>query len=1484
MEGGDLCMSNIDERIVRMSFDNAAFLKGVSSTMSSLQALNKALQLQGASQGLNEVNGAFGKFSTSSAQGEVSALSAKFSALQVAAITALANIVSRAVDAGIQVAKSFTIEPITAGFENYETQIKAVQTILANTASAGTTLQQVNDVLAQLNTYANQTVYNFGQMTANIGTFTAAGVGLQDSVASIKGLANLAALSGSSAEQASSAMYQLSQAIAAGKVNLQDWNSVVNAGIGGKTFQDALVNTARAAGVSIDAIIKKAGSFRASLEQGWLTSKILVETLSQFTGDLNDQQLRSMGFSEAQAQQILKTGQIAVDAATKIKTLSQLTQALKEEVATAWAGVFKTLFGDIGEATDLFSGVHTVLENAFTAPVNSLNDLLIEWKELGGRQAVIDGIVNAFQALEGILTPIKDAFKEVFPPATAQQLVDMSKSFRDFMANLKIGADTADKLRRTFAGLFSILGIGWDLVKAGVKFIGDLIGQLTAGSGGFLNFTARIGDFLVSLRQAIQQGDVFGKIFGGLEKILAVPIALFKALGTILHDFFKDAENGTGAVGTSVSKLATSLNPLQKIGQEISDVWHNIEDVFQAVANKISVLTSEFIQWAHGVGTAIAGVFKGGLDFHAITAAIGTGLFATLVLSLRTFIKNIGNYLKEGGGLFKNISEAVEGLTGALKGMQNSLNAAALLGIALAVGVLTLSLIGLSKIDAAGLVRGTAALATLFVQLGAAFKVFDKITSLSSAAKIAVMAAGLILLGAAVGVFVISVSALSKIPLDSLIKGLVGLGVILGELVAVSKLMDSAAPGMIRSGAAMILLAAAVRILVTSVQALGGMNWEELAKGLTGVAVLLVSLALFTKFADADKGGISQGAGIILLATGIKILASAVSDFSKFNWADMAKGLTGVAVGLGVITVAMNLLPEGSVFKAAGVLIVASALQIIASGVKEMSKLQWDQIARGMTVLVGALAAITIALSLLPPDSLLNAAAILVVAASLEIVQNALAKMANMTWEQIAKGLITLAGSLIIIAAALIVMDGTLPGSAALLVAAAALAVLVPVFMALGAMSWSDIIAGLVALAGMFVILGAAGLLLTPVVPAIIGLGLAVTLLGIGMAAAGVGVLAFSTGISILATVGAAGIAVAIAAIIALAGTIPYLATQLALGLVAFALTIAQAAPGMIQAMTAVMDAMLDAINNVIPKIVDTIFALMDKLLQVLADHIPSMVDSGSKIMVGFLNGIANHLRDMIDAGTNVIIAFIQGIGDNANRVAQAASDTAIKFINTLADTIRNAGPQMGAAGANLAEAIIEGVLGGLGSFSARIGAKLLSAAQSAWQSVLDFFGIKSPSRKAKWMAQQLMLGAESGLDTYGHVFADAALAVGKDAVDSLSKPLSTINDLLGSNLVDFQPTIAPVLDLSQVKKDAASLTDILAMPELTVSTTASNAQNANTGFENNRTSGDGTGNSAPSSGSTFNFTQNNTSPKALSTTEIYRQTKNLVSLTKEGS
>ena len=274
----------VDERVVEMRFDNKNFEANTKETMGTIEKLKQSLKFEGATKGLENLGKESKKISFDGLSKGIDTVKMKFSAMEVMAVTTLANITNSAVNAGKRIISSLTIDPIKTGLSEYETQINAVQTILANTSTKGTTIDQVNDALDQLNTYADKTIYNFTEMTRNIGTFTAAGVDLETSVSAIQGIANVAAVSGSTAQQASTAMYQLSQALATGTVKLQDWNSVVNAGMGGQVFQDALIRTSENLKTGAKQAIKTSGSFRDSLtKSGWLTTEVLTQTLDQFT-------------------------------------------------------------------------------------------------------------------------------------------------------------------------------------------------------------------------------------------------------------------------------------------------------------------------------------------------------------------------------------------------------------------------------------------------------------------------------------------------------------------------------------------------------------------------------------------------------------------------------------------------------------------------------------------------------------------------------------------------------------------------------------------------------------------------------------------------------------------------------------------------------------------------------------------------------------------------------------------------------------------------------------------------------------------------------------------------------------------------------------------------------------------------------------------------------------------------------------------------
>lgn len=1471
-------MSNsIDERVVEMTFNNREFQTAVKDTLSTLDQLNKGLKLEGASKGLNDVEATASKFSLAGIASSVSSIATKFQDLSVVAITAISSIVNKAVTAGLQVVKAFTFDPVMDGFHNYETQINAIQTILANTEADGTKLADVTKALAELNVYANQTVYNFSEMTSAVGTFTAAGVNLKTSVAAIKGIANLAAISGSNSEQASTAMYQLSQAIAAGTVHLQDWNSVVNAGLGGKTFQNALIETARVNGVQIDKIIKKNGSFRNSLETGWLTSKILTQTLSEFTGDLSEAQLKAMGFTDKEAASIFKMGQTAVGAATKIKTITQLTQALKEEVGTAYAAIFKTIFGDIGQATDLFSTIHTAAENALTAPIYALNNLLISVDKLGGRKALIVGIGNVLSDLGAVLKPIKEAFHEIFPPASAKEIADFIFLFEKFTARLHVSDATANEIKRTFAGLFAIIDLGKQVVVGIFHVLGSLFSTLGGGNTHVLAFTANLGDMLVSFDKGVQKGKAITKFFDELAPILEKPIKLIQQLDAYLLSFFGNFDGKkAGAAG---AKIVSALDPLQLFTEAITAAWSHIISITETVWDKFEPIAKDIGSFFLHLGEYISQSLEG-VNVQDVLSTLNTGLLAGVVV----LIKQIVDKFKKGkedvsGGFFDSIKETFEGLTGTLKTMQNTLRAATLLEIAAALAILTIAVVALSKIDSAGLTRALTAMSIMFVQLGASLYLLEKTMSDSKLVKVYLITGALSGLAIAVDLLTIAVTRLSKLDWTGLSKGLIGVTVLLGALVVAVRLMPNSV-SLIASATGLIILAGAINLLVLAVTDLSGLSWAEMEKGLTGVAGLLVSLALFTKFAEADATGVLSGAGIVLLATGIKLLVSSVKAMGDFKWGEIGRGLASLAGVLVIMGATLDAISPTAPLAAAGIYIVSLSLKQTADVLKQLGDMSWSEIGKGLTAMAGVVLLIGVALDGISPTAPLSAAGVYIVALALLQIAKVLNEFAGMTWSAIGKSLVVLAGSLLIIGAALDAMVEALPGAAAVLVVAGALVILTGVLEVLGTMSWGDIIKGLVALAAVFLILGVAGLALTPVVPTLLALGGAIALLGVGIALAGVGVLAFSAGLTALAISGVAGAAALVGIVAVLIGIIPEIIAGLGQLLIAVAKLITDVAPAWFGAMVVLITTLLSAVEKIAPKVVETVLELLALLLKALVTAVPSMTNAGFKILLGFLNGIANNIGKVVTAGTNIIVNFLNGISNNLPKVLQAGAHLIITFVQSLADTINKNTDAMNKAGENLALAIINGMTGGLLKNIDKVANAAKNMAESAISAAKKALLSFSPSRKFYALGAFSSQGMANGLDDTAYLVAASAEGVAQGALDSAGAALAGVSDLIG-NAVDLNPTITPVVDLSSAQR---SLTDLNNMvpSNFDVTGNVSAAQNAQNGFNNNQNastddSGDG---SDPRGGDTI-YNQYNSSPKALSSAEIYRNTKNQLSKAK---
>lgn len=1268
--------TTVDERVVEMRFDNKQFEQNIQTSLSSLDKLKKSLNLEGAAKGLETVNDAANKCSgnMSPLSNAVETVRVRFSALEVMAITALQNITNSALAAGKNLVSAFTIDPIKSGFEEYETQINAVQTILANTSSKGTTLDQVNNALDELNHYADMTIYNFTEMTRNIGTFTAAGVDLDTSVAAIKGIANLAAVSGSNSQQASTAMYQLSQALAAGTVKLQDWNSVVNAGMGGQVFQDALKETAKVHGIAIDEMIKDEGSFRETLSKGWLTSDILTETLAKFTGDLNEDQLRTMGYADDQIKSIMEMGKTANDAATKVKTFTQLFDTLKEAAQSGWTQSWEIIVGDFEEAKELLTEVSDTFSAVINASADARNKMLQDWKDLGGRTMMIEAVKNVFEGLVSVAKPVREAFNEIFPPMTGKQLAEITERIRDLTAKFKMGEESSKNLKNTFKGVFAVLDIVGQAFKAVAGGVGELIGLFLPAGNGVLSLTGSFGEYIVKLDETVKKTDVFGKAVSTVVDIVKTVITFVKTAGEkvkefgkaagekfdfpgfeLFHSFLERVHDRMAQIGDGAGKMKSGvIVAFEMMGEALEKC--KFLKVMEALWTAVKVIADGI---ADAVGTMMGTLAEklGNADFSGVLDVLNSIAVGGIAVSISKFLKSVTEPLEGLNGVLEGVTGILDGVRGCFEAYQTNLKAGTLLKIGAAIALLAGSIVAISLIDSDKLSASLGAITVLFANLLGAMAIFNKISS--DTGKVSKACTAMIAMSVAVSILAGALKKVSDLDWGELARGLVGIAGLTTIVVASSKAMASGQKQVMKGATSLIIFGAAIKILASACKDLSKLQWDELGRGLTGVGVLFAEIAVFLRVAKFNGKMISTATGIVILAAAMKVLASACKDFGQMEWSEIGKGLAGIGGLFAELAAFTNLAGNAKHVMSTGVALIAigAAMKIFASAVKDFGQLQWDEIGRGLTAMGVALAEVAIAVKLMPKNTIGIGTGLVIVGGALEIIANCMSKFGGMQWEEIGRGLTVMGGALAELAISLNFMKGTLGGSAALLVASAALAVLAPVLSILGALSWEAIAKGLISIAGAFTIIGVAGAVLTPLVPTILALSGAFALIGVGVLTIGAGLLAAGTGLSALAigftalaTAGAAGATAIVAAltviVTGIASLIPVVLTKVGEGLIAICKVIAAGAPAIGEAVKSVILTLIDVFVSCVPQLADGALRLVVGVLEALVTYTPQIVDLAFKFLIGILEGIASNLPSLIKAGIDVLMAFFAGIVD----------------------------------------------------------------------------------------------------------------------------------------------------------------------------------------------------------------------------------------------
>ena len=684
--------SSIDEQVVKMSFDNSNFDSNINDSIRTLNSLDKQL-------------GILNKNDFHSITNNFNNLAKTFTVKGQIMFGVLATLGNKIVNLGSQAFKKLT-QGIRDGLGEYNQIIESTQTIYQNVKQNGNSLKDVNNALDELNDYADKTIYNFGQMTRMIGMFTSAGVGLNKSVSTIKGLANAAALVGATPERAQIAWQAVSRAMSSGRFTNVIWRSLELSNIAGKQFNTVIKEVARAnkvvgkGGQNIDQMIKKYGSLRESLREGWLTKDLFNEAMQIMSGDLDEAALKQKGYTKKQIEQLTAIADAAEEAATRVKTFKQLLETTAEAIGSGWAQSFRILIGDLEEAKKLYTRISDVVSGFIDNNARIRNRLFKQivdeasyanddkWKT--GRDNFKQIIENMLAVIKTFLKAVKTGFLNVFPieriSQAARKVLEVVEKFtRAFVLNSgkvnKAGetlwntedideiTDSIDNLIRLFRGLASAVDVAWMAISQPIKVIVDRIPffnnffkNTNDGVLGLVNKLGKFGDKITVFKDAIKNTEFFGTVLEAVIDHIDELGEEYPLIGAILS-VFKGLKNTIANLkeifeAMKIKPFSVLLGTVKLILTVIWNILNGVFNVLKSAKNSIDW------SWLEGPKQILINFLKtlsdygqGLISFEKVTGKIGKAI-GTIFSNIASIFKKrgTGNLKQATGEITKSYS------------------------------------------------------------------------------------------------------------------------------------------------------------------------------------------------------------------------------------------------------------------------------------------------------------------------------------------------------------------------------------------------------------------------------------------------------------------------------------------------------------------------------------------------------------------------------------------------------------------------------------------------------------------------------------------------------------------------------------------------------------------------------------------------------------------------------------------------------------
>lgn len=1364
-------MSSIDERIVSMQFDNEQFEKNVGTTLKSLTNLEKGVD------GLNGIN-------TAGITDAIENLQSRFSTMGIIGMTAIQNLTDRFVNMGVKMAKSLTIDQVSEGFNKYTENTKNVKALLNST---GESIDVVSEKLDALSWYSDATSYSYSAMVTALKKFSAQDIKMDEAIPAIMGIGNSLSYAGLAAEESSYAFELYSKAMGQGYMSMIQWKSLNNMGAATAELKRQFIDAAVAAGTlkkSADGVVRTAGGLEVSVANfentlsdrkgKWLTNAVMMDVFSNKYGSyakkLQDfmAQEENANLTVDQAAKKMQElygitdefGKKAFESAQQARTFGEAVGAVKDAASSAWRAIFENVFGNAEEATEMWTSFSDWLYDVFMGPTEMLFNLTTEWKRLGGRESMLEGFSNLAEALNRLTAPVVRAFNAIFGVATGSKLgatlKDITDKFAAFTEKLIISDETTGKLIRIFTGLFSAVKIVKDVVGELIDGFFNLLGFTKPLGSGLLDAAAKFGDFLNKTRRFIDDKGGLISGFSDLTKAVSDSVSGFHPLEAVLN---------------KIKGLASALwGKLKEIGAQIKEV------VSPAIKNLNFDSLIKAVTTLAGLRLVKVGIFDQLAGLKELKTTIGDSITKTL----------------------GSVSNAFSNFANVFTPYKSTLKEAAI-----SIAILSAALLLLASIDADNLATGLMGMGSVMAMLEVFMKTMAGMEKydIKKLNKLSKSFTSMIKIAAAVLILSYALKNLAELDFAKMAQGVIGLGAIMAELSLFAKSMDrikiSASTGL-----ATILIATAILIMAEGVEKLGLIPTDQLIKGLTSIAAILAEIGIFSRLVQPD-GILKTSVSMTILGAAILIMAEGIERMGKMPFETVMQGLVGIAAGLTVFGIALELIPS-NIGAAASIGILSVSMIALAEAFKILSTIPLTGIGTALVAIIPTLGAAFALFNFLNPIQ-------------------------------------------------------TLAIAAALAIFAASLNLLIPPFLAFGNMELSEIGLALLAIGGALGIFGLMATLLSAAVIPMLGIAAAMALFG-----AGVG--AFGAGLALLATTGTVAAASLVGSLEIILTAIPNMVTALTnaitamfkaiLGaievlipdlldtvghvvestlefllekmpkfiemganvVIAFLDGLASKLPQMVESAinfiaTFIMsmanslethkDQLIEGIDKLIINIFDLVLGAIVGLLKMIGEHVPEIFKKGVELIGGFLGGIVEKGAEINQKMNEIIDKAGEAIAEKWEEVKQWGADIWNKIKEGFTNAINNITDGAKSIGKNLLAGL------GLGLDDPTSQNSLLAKAGGVARSILgkfkDVLGIASPSKQTEALAGWLMEGFVVGIDKTSFRAEDEAAECAEKILEAFGDPLAEMVAKLEEE-VEMNPEITPVINLEEFDKGLSEM------------------------------------------------------------------------------